>query len=200
MTPQAAMLRLLTIAVVGGATLVGCSSVGNVYVTPDFDKAHRTRTYRLNIVARGLPADSPEARLWTLVAQRWVNHHRDFIAKRVSTAKAPVAKGCVEDTEAVLWLDVAMRREGGDVAAKATAVLSTCPAGKRVWSADASGSWAVADEQLKATTARYVRELGKTVEPYVPATFRLLRELLDTLPRPKLVRDDDVMEKIDYAD
>lgn len=192
------MVRLLTIALMCVAmALVGCSSVSNVWVTDDFKTAHRTKTYRLNVVSEGLAKDAKLDELWTRMAQRWVNHHRDFIAKRRTMVAADGAKLCTGDTQAVLWLKPAVTRKGDEVQASAQAGLFACPDGQRIWTAQASGAWPVADEQLTATQQKYVRELGAAVGPFVPATFRLLRELLDSLPRPKLVKDDDVMEKIE---
>jgi len=189
------------LAVLALAATAACSSVSNVYVIDGFDKSDRTKTYRMHVVTQPLPAgDKKAGELWGLVAQRWVNHHRDFIAKKRTAALNPVTGRCEGGMEAVLHMKPTLERVGDDVEATVTAALFRCPGGAKLWSAEAAGTWSIHDDELKATTDRYAKELGESVRPWVPASFRILRELLDTLPKPKLVKDDDVMEKIELEE
>ena len=104
---------------------------------------------------------------------------------------------CDGGIAAVLHLKPEFKRVGDQVQASVVGEMRRCSEGTRIWSAQAQGAWNVNDEELKATTERYGKELGESVRPWVPATFRILRDLLDTLPRPKLINDDDVFEKIE---
>ena len=188
---------LLILVVCSGA----CSAVTEQYVTPDFDKAHKARVWRVHIQANGVPKEANKVgQLWTLVSQRWINHHRDYIAKARSVHVGVGDGACGVGINSVLSIKPMFTLNDGDVSVKAEAELKLCKGNVRVWTAKAEGSWSVDDDELKTTTAQYVKQLGASVRPWVPATFRLLRELLDTMPKPKLTDDDAIMEKIELED
>jgi probable lipoprotein (TIGR04455 family) len=189
------------VAAVSLLAATACSSVSEVYVIDDYESTDRTQTYRVHVVTQHVPAaDRKVAELCSLIAQRWVNHHRDFIVKKRSLASKIDGAWCDGGMAAVLHLKPEFKRIGDLVQTRVVAVMERCSEGSRIWSAQAQGTWDVDDDELKATTDRYAKELGESVRPWVPATFRILRDLLDTLPRPKLVNDDDVLEKIELED
>ncbi len=183
------------------AALAGCGSVEHVHVRPDYDTVDRTRTYRVVVVTAPLPAGNHTVgELWSLIARRYVNQHRDFIVARHVAAPEQPRDLCGEHTEAVLWLQPSVGRAKSQVWAKVRARLWRCSDHKDIWEAEAKGRWEEADPTVHELTERYREELGPAVVPYVPATFHLLRETLDTLPYPRLVRDQDVMEKIELGE
>lgn len=197
---------LLVTALTAVAMGSGCSAVTEQYVRPDFEAVHKTRVWRIHIDATAIPADHESVgKLWTLIAQRWINHHRDFIAKARSVAIGDAAGAnvdavCTGNMAGLLTLKPEFSRVGDDVSVTCAASLLDCKDRKPIWAATAAGTWGVDDDELKTTTDRYAKNLGESVRPWVPATFRLLRELLDTLPRPKLKDDDAIMEKIELDD
>jgi probable lipoprotein (TIGR04455 family) len=184
----------------GAVVLAGCSTVKGVRVRSDYDAVDRTRTVRLTVVVAPLPeGGAPVGELGALVARRYVNQHRDFIVRRQLAAAALPADAC-QSAEGVLHLEPVLRREGRSVRAELHARLTRCRDGEEVWSAQGAGTWDSDDDQLKELTKRYVEELGEAVRPYAAPAFRLLRAVLDTLPRPKLPDDAAVMEKIDLGE
>ena len=181
--------------------LAGCGAVQRASVRPDYDTVDRERTFRLVVVTAPLPAADPSVgTLWSLIARRYVNQHRDFIVRRHLAAQAVPADACGEGDEGILRLNPSVSRREGEVAVSVVATLWRCSDRQRIWEAEAEGTWPERDPDVRELTSRYVEELGQVVAPYVPATFHLLRETLDTLPRPKLVRDEDVMEKIELGE
>jgi probable lipoprotein (TIGR04455 family) len=169
-------------------------------VRPDYATSDRTQTVRIAIVTAPLPEGRQDlGTLFSLIARRYVNHHRDFIVKQHAASAMPPADACAAPIQGLLLLAPRVQRAGEEVAAAVMARLRRCRDGALVWEAEADGKWTSRDTQLRETTESYVRELGQEVAPYVPAAFRLLRATLDTLPRPTL-GDEEVLEKIEVGD
>jgi probable lipoprotein (TIGR04455 family) len=185
------------------AVLAGCSAVKQVRLRDDYAQVDQTRTKRLVVVTAPLPDGNEKVgALWSLIAQRYANLHRDFLVKKGATAGAPlsdVKASCVEGIEGVLWLKPEVKRAGGGVEAAVDAQLLRCSDGQEVWGAKAAGSWDSADPHLAETTEQYVAKFGEDVRPYVAPTFLLLRATLDTLPKP-ILTDEDVAEKIELEE
>ena len=160
---------------------------------------------RLAVVTQPLPEGKQDVGdLWSLVARRYVNQNRDFIARAnvalPGTPEDPSFKGlCVDGIEGVLWLSPDVKRAGKGVEAALKAQLLRCRDGQEVWAAESAGSWPSEDERYKEITVQYGEELGAGITPYVGPTFRLLSATLDTLPRPKL-SDADIEEKIELGE
>jgi probable lipoprotein (TIGR04455 family) len=193
------------VLVLGLALLSGCATVKRSHIRPDYETVDKTQVKRLVVVTQPLPDGMPEVgELWSLIARRYVNQHREFIARsNISLDGNPEDtsfKGlCVDNLEGVLWLSPDVKRTGKGVEAAVKAQLLRCRDGQEVWSAEAAGSWPSEDERYKELTAQYTSEIGPKVAPYVGPTFRLLSATLDTLPSPKL-SDAEVEEKIELGE
>lgn len=185
--------------VVSGLLLVtACSAVRHSSIRPDYEQVDRTQTLRLAVVTSPVP-DGEESLglLWSEVARRYINDKRDFIAsEQIAAAEVP-ADICEGNIEGVLHLAPQMKREGKGVETSVKARLYRCRDGETIWEAEGGGSWASNDELFTDTTGFYTEKYGPDVAPYVAPVFRLLRAVLDTLPYPKLVDDDAIIEKIE---
>lgn len=191
--------------VLGLVLLAGCSAVKHSRVRPDYETVDKTQVKRLVVVTQPLPDGKKEVgELWSLIARRYVNQNRDFIARaNVALDGSPEDtsfKGlCVDNLEGVLWLSPDVKRTGKGVEASVKAQLLRCRDGQEIWAAEAAGSWPSEDERYKEINVQYTSELGPEVTPYVAPSFRLLSATLDTLPRPQL-SDADVEEKIELGE
>ena len=191
--------------VLGLVLLAGCATVKTSRVRPDYETVDKTQVKRLAVVTQPLPEGKKDVgELWSLIARRYVNQNRDFIARsNIALDGNPEDtsfKGlCVENLEGVLWLSPDVKRTGNGLEAAVKAQLLRCRDGQEVWAAEAAGSWPSEDERYKELTVQYTGELGSEVAPYVGPTFRLLSATLDTLPRPTL-NDADVEEKIELGE
>ncbi len=192
------------VVLVLGLVLGACSAVQQVHTRPDYQQVDRTRTVRIAVVT----APSPQGqvaigKLWSLIAQRYANHHRDFLATpAVAAVQLPAAatagtEHCIGPVQGVLHLQPTSRPDGDEIEVSVRARLSRCVDGETIWSARGAGTWASNDDELTQVTRRYSAELGASVTSHVAPTFRLLRQVLATLPRPKLTRDRDIDDKID---
>jgi probable lipoprotein (TIGR04455 family) len=185
---------------VAGVAGMACSSVDFDKVPDDYGARFGQKLYRLHVVTAPAPAgDARIGEMWSMMAKRYVNHHRDFIAKQTSTAAALDASACGEGIEGVLHLSGQLSRTGGGAKVRVVGRLLACQSGAIVWEARVSDTWDADDDNVTQLRAQYAREFGAHVEPYVAPSFHALRELLDTLPRPKLVKDVDIDEKIEVG-
>ena len=199
----------------------GCT-VSSVYVHPDYEATYKQSVKRIGVRVV-VPVGTNEAvgQLAATLVRRYVNQKRDYLVLR-ARVDAPSAltrttrfgKDMAEQTDdplhkgldGILWFRLEqLRVQGDEVAASLHAWLL---ARKRtpelleltsVWSAEAALTEDAAHEDLARLTARYVREFGPEVEPYVAPLFILTKRVVDTMPNPVLT-DEDVMDKIELED
>ena len=177
-----------------------CSTVSQVHIRPDYEQVDRSQTFRLEVLISPLPEGSEAlGRMWSLMAGRYVNHHRDFIAGAARASADLPEDLCGGGIEGVLHLRPEVRPDGDGYALGVHGRLFRCRDRETIWSATGAGSWPSDDPQLVEMTRAYGAELGEQIQAHVAPTFRLLRALLDTLPRPVLTRDEDVMDKIELS-
>jgi probable lipoprotein (TIGR04455 family) len=186
------------------------STLKSSRVSPDYAQADRASLKRLRVLTAPVPAgvDPQLGELWSRVARRYVNQKRNFIAKaHGSLPTRPDADAlraaCTEEEglEGLLWLEptqVTRVGKGPDAGVEAAvhAQLLRCRDLREVWAADAAGSFASEDAQLKESAALWTQGLEPSVEPYAAPAFRLLRPLLDSLPEPTPPSsDEETIEK-----
>ncbi|MBK6689340.1 MAG: MXAN_6521/LA_1396 family lipoprotein [Deltaproteobacteria bacterium] len=192
------MRRIVGWLLLWGAT--ACGVVRHSETRADYQSADRTQTVRIGVHVHPLPDGRQDVgELWATIAQRYTNHHRDFIAKE-AVATATVTPACHDDLEGLLVITPSVRAVGDGFEVEASARLTRCRDGETVWTAQGGGSFPSRDETVLEVTRRYGEELGPSVEPYVAPSFHVLRALLDTLPEPQLPSEDAVLEKIELAD
>lgn len=186
-------------------TTSACSIVKSSRVRPDWEQVDRNRVKRLAIVTTPLPAGDPKVgEMWSAIAARHVDLKREFIVK--SLVALPAVEGqedlktslCVEGLDGLLLLKPDVTKVGEGVEAALNGHLFRCVDGEEVWAAEAAGSWPSKEEKLTQTIADYTEEFGPEVQPYVVASYHLLRDTLDTLPNPTLTEEEQG-EKIEHT-
>lgn len=183
---------LLLTALLAGA---GCSVVKRSHIRDQWETVDRQQLKRLVVLTHPFPAgDEKVGELWSTLAARQVDLKRNFIIKDKLTkaASEPVdpATLCADGVDGVLWLLPDVKRQGEGVEASALGRLLSCADKQEVWAAEAAGSWSTTEEALAQTTHEYVSEFGDDVAPFVPASYRLLHAMLDTLPNPELTEEE----------
>ena len=231
LSPSAALLvALLALA----APLAGCGGARERLLSETYEQRERTELVRVEVRAaprlaaealeggalgpeRAAPVPAPVVEMWALMAQRYLNDHRDFLALRRAALPAPLtpeaaaaSPACGEGLHGTLHLDGEVAREGEGARLRLWARLTRCPAAEGgaprwaegggdevVWAADVEHSSASADEVLVTLREEYARRFGEEAAPYAAPSFLALKALLDLAPRPKLTRDEDVSAKIE---
>ncbi|MCO4763377.1 MAG: MXAN_6521/LA_1396 family lipoprotein [Myxococcales bacterium] len=182
------------LAMIGAA----CSPVQNVQIRDDYAKVDRTSTYRVHFVTAPLPAGKTKLGiLYSAIGTRYVNSHRDFIVRKASAQKTASKADCTEKIEAVLWLEPKVSVKGGNVDVSVRGELRRCHGWVPIWSAQLRDTWPSNDDQLSELTKQYTSDLGAIAKTHAAPAFRALRLLLDTLPKPKLIKESDIDEKIE---
>lgn len=196
------MTRGLQIAAVAAVLCSGCATVKASHLRPDYERVDKPRLKHLFILVQPLPAQDPKVgELWSLLARRYVDLHRNFIVLggEAAPADAGGAKArCAQKADGVLALSPQVEQVGEKMKEQVRAQLLRCTDGEEVWSALAEGSWASNDKGLTEVTQTYVTELGEPVRPYVAPSFRLLKATFDAMPNTVL-SEDEQSEKIEAS-
>lgn len=180
--------------------LAACGPSVHSQLRADYDDIDRQHVARVAVVATPLPNDDAlQGKLWSLLARRYINQHRDFIVKNHSAAPTLQRDAACTGQDGVLVLQVSARPKGGDVAIELRAQLLRCRDGEEVWSGSVRGSWPSAEPNVGELRAHYAAEVGEAIEPFVAPAFYALRALLETLPQPVL-DDAAQMEKIELGE
>jgi probable lipoprotein (TIGR04455 family) len=187
-------IRLVT-AAASLAALAGCSVVKSSRIRDDWQQVDRQRIKRLVVITQPLPDGKAQlGEMWSAIAARHVDLKRDFIIKEklARGVGGPVEARtlCAAGIEAVLWLAPDVRQVGKGIEAAVDGKLLRCADGEEVWSAQAAGSWESHEAGLQQTIQDYTAQFGPDVQPYVAASYHLLRAALDTLPNPVLTEED----------
>jgi probable lipoprotein (TIGR04455 family) len=186
--------RLVT-AAASLAALAGCSVVKSSRIRDDWQQVDRQRIKRLVVITQPLPDGKEQlGEMWSAIAARHVDLKRDFIIKEklARGVGGPVEARtlCAAGIEGVLWLAPDVRQVGKGIEAAVDGKLLRCADGEEVWSAQAAGSWESQEAGLQQTIQDYAAQFGPDVQPYVAASYHLLRAALDTLPNPVLTEED----------
>ena len=180
--------------------LPACGPSVTSFVRADYAQVDARAVKRVALVVAPTPGgDEPTGRMWSLVARRWANQHRNFIVKRNATAAAFDRAAACAGMHGVIRLDPGVKPDGDGFAVDLSAELLRCTDGEVVWSAQVAGSFDADDEHVQAMRAIYEREVGPAVGPQVAAAIHSVRAAFETLPQPVLTEEEE-MEKIELGE
>ncbi len=181
--------------------LSACGPVRHATIRGDFEQADQRTLLRLAVITAPLPVNDPAVgAMWSAMARRYVNHHRDFIAK-VERAEPLLPEDlCAKGIDGVLHLTPTVKPTDTGAEIEVEGRLFRCKDQVEVWQAASGGSWSSQDANVSTVIQEYEEEYGSGVTPFIAPSFHALRALLDTLPRPILENEDDIMEKIELGE
>lgn len=193
--------QIASVLLLLGLGASACGSVRQVTIRADYEQTDQRTLLKLAVITAPLPANDPAVgAMWSAIARRYVNHHRDFIAK-VERAEPLMPKDlCGEGIDGVLHLTPTLTPTDSGAEVEVEGRLFRCKDGVEVWQASSGGSWSSQDPNVSTVIQEYEEEYGAGVTPFVAPSFHALRALLDTLPRPILENEDDIMEKIELGE
>lgn len=193
MKPQRLALALVALAALTSA----CGASVHSWVRDDYAAQDQREVKHLALQVRGVPAE--QRQLWTLMARRYVNQHRNFILRPAELAHDATLGVACAGQEGVLGLQVAQTPHGGELALQVQGRIQRCRDGQDLWTGRVDGRWASDEPTVAELRAHYVKELGEAVAPYVAPAFLAIKALVATLPQP-VISGEDEMEKIELGE
>lgn len=193
----------LALVLAAASLISSCGPHRKAWVHPGYEEEDKSATLRLGVLTSPQPAGDPDVgRLWSMLARRYANQHRDFIVRDLpGTDSADPLSHCAPGLEGILHLlPLRVEEKGRGWALSTSARIVRCRDGETIWEVRARGRFPSDDQQLHEVRRRYEDALGEGIGPLVAPSFRLMRAALSTLPRPKLITDADVMEKIELGE
>ena len=190
-------------------SLIGCGGARQTYLTPSYAQRERTELTRVEVKVTPLKAEvkapsEQQLALLSLMAQRYLHQHRDLLPLHRSHALAPAvgALSCHEGSHGLLLIGAQLEERGEESALSLKAWLYRCGAqagGQEglIWSAELEHSSSREDEVLVTLKKEYSERFGAEAGQHAAPSFYALKALLELSPRPKLTRDEDIMEKIE---
>jgi probable lipoprotein (TIGR04455 family) len=170
----------------------GCGSASARLREDDWNRTDRLQVKRIGIVVTSMPDGTPPAvaKLAERMAKRYMALRKEsFVVLGTGNPAQSGAQG-------MLLLDlVKLDRDDASVDVQLWARLVRAKTQAEVWRCDTGVSHDWDDKDLELQRARYVKELGREVEPYVAPLFVALKRTLDELPAPVL-NDADIEEKL----
>lgn len=180
--------------------LPACGPSVESFVRADYPQVDARAVKRVALVVAPPPGgDEATGRMWSLVARRWTNQHRNFIVKRNTTALTFDRTTACAGMQGVIRLNPGVTPDGDGFAVDLDAELLRCTDGERIWSARVAGSFEADDEHVQAMRDVYEREVGPSAGPQVAAAIHSVRAAFETLPQPVLTEDEE-MEKIELGE
>ncbi len=188
-------MRVLLLA---SLVLSACTPIRSVWLRTDWDATQANQIKRIQVLVSPLPENREDlGALWGLLAKEYINEHLDFLVYSARWAENLSPRdACAAPLDGILLLQPLIRRKGNWLFVSAQAQLYSCHEHQVLWRAHGRLTGPVADRLFLATAATYAERLGEPVRDYVAASFRLLQQLADRLPKPRLT-EADIDEKID---
>lgn len=210
---------------------VGCGGhLQQTYLTPNLTAGQLKQTARLEVVtafvapSSSLPALTkviPNLQMWGVMAQGYLNDHREVLVARRDFVKTPftcqndlctsgeinqyleqlAARPCPSKIQGRISILGAFKTIGDEAEIKMWTRLTQCPRGQPIWAAEVVQQSASQDEVLVTLRRQYQQRFGDPVAAYAAPSFLAIKRLFKLTPvYPKLTDDDLIMEKIDLED
>ncbi len=200
---------------------ISCSAVNHTYIRGGYDALAPTALKRIAIVSwahpeRFLGANAQEelstfSEMMTEVANDRVALKMNYLVYHRAPLKRGWPEACLprspnkergtHNVEGVLVLRLLkfhLSDDNSDVELQVAGHLYRCSDGELLWHAEATDTYDIKDENLKAMAASYQKLFKGLSGKLAPAVFQVVRDILNTLPDPAL-NDDDIMEKIELG-
>lgn len=188
-------MRVLLLLSLG---LCACTPVRAVWLRTDWSTVQADRIKRIQVLVAPLPADRDDlGALWGTLTREYINEHLDFLVYSARwSPEISEREACAAPLDGLLRLRPQVSDRGTKVRVGLHASLYSCHEHKEVWRATGRLTARKKDPLFEATAEAYAERLGPPVRDYVAASFRLLQQVADRLPKPRLT-EADIDEKID---
>ena len=179
--------------------LVGaCTPIRSVWLRSDWEARQADQVKRIQVLVSPLPSGREDlGELWATLTKEYINEHLDFLVYSAHWAAEPkLQEACTAPLEGLLLLKPQTEAHNTSIWVGVQAELYSCKEQHPLWKVSAQLKAKRQDPLFEATAAAYGERIGEPVRDYVAASFRLLQQVADRLPKPRLT-EADIDEKID---
>jgi len=186
----------LSIACVAAASL-HCSAVHSRYTMPGYSPTTGTAIKHVAVRAWSDAQHSALGPVLALVGYRLINQRKNYLLHSQASLQLGWAEACGQLQGVLLIRALDVQRQDKDTRLRLALELYRCSDGALLWRTTGSQSAENNDEDLSLLTEAYTGELGEQARPYVAAAFSLLQDLIEDLPNPPPLSDDEVEQRIE---
>jgi probable lipoprotein (TIGR04455 family) len=173
-----------------------CTSVRHRFIVEGYKKNPGQMIKRIVIISDPFPQNSNLAGLISAMTRDLIKANRNYLVYGTVSTEQEVAEAC-KTLDGVLKMSVGRADAAGErIDLEITGELRRCSDKSAVWSATARASGKSRNRSLKNLVQNYAEKYGDQAEVYAAPAFKIIEEIVQTVPNPELT-EDELMEKID---
>jgi len=172
-----------------------CSSVRHRFIVEGYKKNPEQMIKRIVIISEPSPQNRGLAALISDMTRDLIRTNRNYLVYGTVSTEREVAEAC-KTRDGVLKMSVDRADAvGNHVDLEITGELGRCSDKSVVWNATARASGKSRNRSLKNLVQNYVEKHGNLAEVYAAPAFKIIEDMVETMPNPELT-EDELMEKI----
>jgi probable lipoprotein (TIGR04455 family) len=172
-----------------------CSSVRHRFIVEGYKKNPGQMIKRIVIISEPSPQNRGLAALISDMTRDLIRTNRNYLVYGTVSTEREVAEAC-KTRDGVLKMSVDRADAvGNHVDLEITGELGRCSDKSVVWNATARASGKSRNRSLKNLVQNYVEKHGNLAEVYAAPAFKIIEDMVETMPNPELT-EDELMEKI----
>jgi len=172
-----------------------CSSVRHRFIVEGYKKNPGQMIKRIVIISEPSPQNRGLAGLISDMTRDLIRTNRNYLVYGTVSTEREVAEAC-KTRDGVLKMSVDRADAvGNHVDLEITGELGRCSDKSVVWNATARASGKSRNRSLKNLVQNYVEKHGNLAEVYAAPAFKIIEDMVETMPNPELT-EDELMEKI----
>ena len=177
-------------------TATGCSSVKSGFLKEGYIKNRVKMIKNVVIVTKPVPKNPGMAELVSNIASDIIKSQKNYIVHgfRKMGSKWPDECKNIEGVIVFSLKDIKTFNES--VFLDITGKLFGCRSGNLLWSSNGADEQTYKNSKLKHLTESYSVKYKETADKFAAPLFRILQDMIDTMPNPELT-DDEIMKKIE---
>ncbi len=173
-----------------------CTSVHRRFIVEGYKKNPGQMVKRIVIISEPSRQNQDLTGLISAMTCDLIKTNRNYLVYGIVSTEQEVAEAC-KTRDGVLKMRVDRAEAVGEhIDLEITGELRRCSDDSVVWSATASASGKSQNRSLKNLVQNYVQEHGHQAEVYAAPAFKIIIDIIETMPNPELT-EDELMEKID---
>ena len=174
---------------------IACTSVRRGFIVEGYKKNPGQMIKRIVIISEPSPQNRGLAALISDMTRDLIRTNRNYLVYGTVSTEREVAEACKTRDGALKMSVDRADAVGNHVDLEITGELGRCSDKSVVWNATARASGKSRNRSLKNLVQNYVEKHGNLAEVYAAPAFKIIEDMVETMPNPELT-EDELMEKI----